>query len=63
MYRQLRLARRSALCVDDRGQATVEYTLLLAAFGIPLMVLFAAMLRALGQYFQMISLLETMPLP
>ncbi len=48
---------------DDRGQATVEYTLLLAVFGLPLIALFAAMLRALGQFFEMVSLLETLPLP
>jgi Flp pilus assembly pilin Flp len=51
------------LAADDRGQATVEYTLLLAVFGVPLLVLFAAMLAALSSYFEMVSLMETMPLP
>jgi Flp pilus assembly pilin Flp len=51
------------IVADDRGQATVEYTLLLAVFGVPLLVLFAAMLAALSSYFEMVSLIETMPLP
>jgi len=58
---------RSSLAIrlgaDDRGQATVEYTLLLTVFGIPLLVLFAAMLAALSSYFEMVSLMETLPLP
>jgi hypothetical protein len=43
--------------------ATVEYTLLLAAFGIPLIALFAILLDTVAVHYAKVVFLETLPFP
>ena len=45
------------------GQTTVEWTLLLAAFGLPMIYVFAMCLSILATYFSMVSFLETLVFP
>ena len=45
------------------GQVTVEYTLLLAAFGIPMLYVFRMLLSVLAEYYGMVTFLETLPMP
>lgn len=56
-----RLGRR--LARDQRGQVTVEWTLLIAAFGIPMIWVFAMMLATLSGQFRMITTLLSLPFP
>jgi Flp pilus assembly pilin Flp len=55
--------RHSGLHRDQRGQATVEYVLLLAVFGIPMMWVFATLLALMSEYYGMITFMETLPIP
>jgi Flp pilus assembly pilin Flp len=48
---------------DERGQVTVEWTLLIAAFGIPMIWVFAMMLATLSGQFHMITTLISLPFP
>lgn len=48
---------------DIRGAVTVEWALLLAAFGLPMMILFRVMLYYLTGYYQCITCLVSLPLP
>jgi len=48
---------------DDRGQATVEYTLLLGVFAFPILSLFALLLSAVADYYRMVVFMETLPFP
>jgi Flp pilus assembly pilin Flp len=48
---------------DQTGQAAVEYVLLLAAFGIPMIVIVRWLLGALGGYYGMVMFFETLPFP
>jgi len=48
---------------DDRGQATVEYTLLLGVFAFPTLALFTLLLSAIAEYYRMIVFMETLPFP
>jgi len=45
------------------GQTIVEYTLLLAVFGIPLVWFSKVLLDYLGNYYAFLTFLETTPLP
>ena len=45
------------------GQTIVEYTLLLAGFGIPLLAATKWLLDYLGIYYAYLAFLETTPLP
>jgi len=45
------------------GQAILEYTLVLAVFGIPMIWVATKLLGALGGYYEMVSFLVTSPLP
>ena len=48
---------------DVSGQATVEYTLLIAAFGIPLIAMFAVLLDTVAEHYAKVVFLETLPFP
>jgi len=52
-----------SLHTDEAGQATVEYVLLLAAFGLPMMYVFAVLLALMSEYYGMVTFLETLPFP
>ena len=45
------------------GQTAVEYALLLAAFGLPMIFVFRWLLGALAHYYGMVTFLETLPFP
>jgi len=48
---------------DESGQATVEWTLLIAAFGLPMIWVFAMMLATLAGHYKMITCVLTLPFP
>ena len=48
---------------SQAGQTMVEYTLILVAFGIPMIYLARWLLGYLGGYYGWLTFLETMPLP
>jgi hypothetical protein len=52
-----------ALHHDQRGQASVEWVLLMVAFGLPMVWVFARLLEVLAEYYRMITFLETLPFP
>jgi len=51
------------LNADEAGQATVEYVLLLVAFGLPMMYVFAVLLALMSEHYGMVTFLETLPFP
>lgn len=61
MTHWLRTIRR--LRLDQAGQATVEWVLLLIVFGLLLVLPFHWLLRALVEHYRMITFLETLPFP
>ena len=48
---------------DNTGQAMIEYTLILAVFGIPMILLCRALLSILVEHYRMVTFLETLPYP
>jgi hypothetical protein len=48
---------------DQAGQITVEWTLLIGAFGIPMIYIFALLLETLAAYYRMMTFLLTLPFP
>ena len=48
---------------DERGQTTLEWTLILVAFGLPMVYVFRTMLRILTVHYQMVTFLECLPYP
>lgn len=54
---------QSGLSPDQGGQMTVEWSLLLAAFGLPMIVLFGWLLAALAEYYRLLTLVLTLPFP
>lgn len=61
MKRWLDNARR--FLADAAGAVTVEYSLLLATFGIPMILVFRLLLGTLAEYYKTVTFLETLPLP
>ena len=57
------MAKWRDIYADCRGQVTIEYTLLLATFGIPMIIGFRYLLGTLAEYWKMITFLETLPFP
>ncbi|MHC4986141.1 MAG: hypothetical protein ACYTFO_08305 [Planctomycetota bacterium] len=49
--------------LDQRGQATLEYALMLAAVVLPLMMVFRRLLQALADMFALVTLLLSLPFP
>lgn len=56
-------ARIRAFRHDQAGQTTVEWTLLLGAFGIPVIYAFNLLLKVLAEHYKAITFLETLPFP
>jgi hypothetical protein len=48
---------------SETGQVVLEYTLLLATFGIPMIYLAKLLLEILAGQYAMVTFLETLPLP
>ncbi len=48
---------------DRRGQATVEWTLLLVCFALPMIYLLGLLLSTLTEYYRMVTFLQTLPFP
>jgi len=48
---------------DQRGQMTVEWSLLIAAFGLPMIYLFSVLLATLAEHYRMLTLVLTLPFP
>ena len=54
---------RNGILTDQVGQTSVEYTLLLAGIGLPMMYVFKVLLDTLTAYYQMVTFVQTLPLP
>ncbi len=52
-----------ALHDDRRGETTVEWTLLVVAFGLPMFWLFGWLLDLLQAHYALSTFVETLPLP
>ena len=48
---------------SETGQVVLEYTLLLATFGIPMIYLAKLLLEILAGQYAMVTFVETLPLP
>ena len=53
----------TAFVSDETGAAVLEYTLLLAVFGIPMVYVFGWLLSLMVEHYGMVTFLETLPLP
>jgi Flp pilus assembly pilin Flp len=51
------------LHADQRGQATVEWMLILVAFSLPMLWVIRKLLAVLADHYRMVSFLETLPFP
>ena len=51
------------LARDQNGQATIEYTLILAGIGLPLFGVFLLLLGLLTEHYKMVVFLQTLPMP
>ncbi len=52
-----------ALSGDQRGQATVEWMLILVAFSLPMVWVIRRLLAVLAEHYRMVAFLETLPFP
>ena len=48
---------------DAAGQTTVEWTLLLVAFGIPMYGVIILLTKVLAEHYKMVHFYETLPFP
>lgn len=48
---------------DEAGQTTIEWTLVLAVFGIPMIYVLKLLLEALAEYYRTVVFFETLPFP
>ncbi|MGC9453612.1 MAG: Flp family type IVb pilin [Phycisphaerae bacterium] len=48
---------------DQTGQTTIEWALLLGAFGIPMIYVMVLLLGALCEHYRMVTFIEKLPLP
>lgn len=48
---------------DQAGQTTVEWALILAGFGVPMIYAFSVLLSLLAEHYNMVTFLETLPFP
>ncbi len=48
---------------DQRGQVTIEYTLLLVVFGLPMVTTFIWLGSVLTEYYRMVTFIECLPFP
>ena len=51
------------LALDQAGQTTVEWALLLGGFGLPMVYGFAMLLAILAEHYRMVTFIETLPFP
>ena len=49
--------------IDQRGQTTIEWALLLLGFVIPMIYVFRTLLAVLGEHYKMVTFLQTLPFP
>jgi hypothetical protein len=47
----------------EQGQVMLEYTLLLAVFGIPMILVARLLLNTMSAHYGIVSWMETLPLP
>jgi Flp pilus assembly pilin Flp len=52
-----------ALAGDESGQVAIEWAMILAVFGIPMIYIFATLLSALSEHYRMVAFLQTLPFP
>lgn len=55
-------SRLAILHADQRGSVMLEHALLLAAFTLPMYAVLAAMVKALGTYYGMMTFFGSVPL-
>lgn len=48
---------------DQAGQTAIEWTLVLVAFGLPMIYVFAMLLAILAAHYRMVVFLESLPFP
>ncbi len=48
---------------DQRGQATLEWVILMVGFGLPLVYIVIKLLGILAEHYRMVTFLETLPFP
>ena len=48
---------------DQAGQSTLEWTLILAVFALPMIWVIRVLLNTIVEYYHMVSFLETLPYP
>ena len=48
---------------DARGQVTIEWALVMVVVALPMYFVFKVLLSTLVAHFQMVSLIETIPIP
>jgi len=53
----------AGLLADARGQTAIEWTLVLAAFGLPMIAVFGWLLAVLTAHYRMVSFFEALPFP
>ena len=51
------------LASDERGQTTIEWVLIVAGFGLPMIYVFRMLLSILAAAYQMVTFMETLPFP
>ena len=49
--------------IDQAGQSTIEWTLILAVFALPMIWVIRVLLNTIAEYYRMVSFLETLPYP
>ncbi len=55
--------RKKRLAEDQSGQTTIEWVLLLGAFGIPMVYMMVLLLATLSEHYRMVTFIQTLPLP
>ena len=55
--------RPKPLPAGNAGQTQIEYVLLLATFGLPMIAVFGWLLKLLTEYYGMVTFIETLPFP
>jgi len=53
----------SEVASDQAGQSTIEYSLLLVAFALPMIYVIRVLLAVLEEHYRLVSFLETLPYP
>lgn len=51
------------LFADEAGQTTLEWALVLAAVGVPMIYVFGLLLGVLAENYRMVTFLELLPFP